>query len=311
MKILKPKPLQIGDTIGLLSVSGVLNDEKQAELRLAGKYLEKRGYKIVSSVTSCSQKDYLAGTDEQRIKVLENFFIDPHIDAIVATRGGYGTLRILERINYDIIKSNPKLFVGYSDITALLTMFHLRTGLVTFHGPMACADFGKEDVNLHTEWAFFEALTGRMTDIDLGENSIAFNPAVIEGTLFGGNLATFASLVGLDFFPERDIILMLEDINEPVYKIDRMMTQLFNTEKFKKCVKGIILGDFTAVDNVQWLQNFWEDFANRHKVPIATGLCMGHENKKLTIPFGITAQCNMYEGKITFTDTYCLSEIRN
>ncbi len=299
MKLIKPKPLQSGDTIGLLSVSGVLNDVKLAELEHAVKYFENKGFKVVVSETSYKQHNYFSGTDTERVEAIENFFSNPKIDAIVATRGGYGALRILDKINYELIAKNPKIFVGYSDITALLLMIYKKTGLITYHGAMACADFGAEIVEF-TEQSFFKTLSTDAAEITLEKDFTTHNPKNVSGILWGGNLATIASMVGLDFLPNEDLILFVEDVNEPTYKIDRMMTQLFNLGKFRERVKGIILGDFTSIDNKAWFDDFWQQFAASHNMPVCSGLPVGHENKKLTIPLGFLAQCNMYEGKLYF-----------
>lgn len=139
MKILKPRKLKKGGTIGLLSVSGEVKELSQLEN--AKNYFENQGFKVKISKNSEKKHNYLCGTDEERLKALQDFFLDEEISAIIATRGGYGALRLVNKIDYEIIKKNPKIFAGHSDITALSLMFFKKTGLVTFSSPMACADF--------------------------------------------------------------------------------------------------------------------------------------------------------------------------
>ena len=252
MNLIKPKKLQKGDTIGLLSVSGDIRNVKNIEN--AAKYFQSLGYKTVISDTTYRKFRYHAGSDEERVKNLEEFFQDDKIDAIVCTRGGYGVIRILEKINYDIIKNHPKILCGYSDITALLLYIYKKTGMVCFHGAMANGDFGGEKISKFTEKSFFETLSYSKT-LSFKANGKVFNKGNASGVLWGGNLATIASMVGLDFIPDEKFILFLEDVNEPAYKIDRMFTQLFNVEKIRKNLAGLALGVFSDLEK----KNFVDD----------------------------------------------------
>ena len=152
MNLIKPKNLKIGDTIAIIAPSGEVNIEK---INSAVKYFESKGYnvKLGNNLTKC--KNYLAGSDTERAEDLNNAFLDEEVNAIICARGGYGAIRLLDKINYDVIKNNPKIFCGYSDITALSAIILKNTGLINFSGPMAQSDFSN-DINTFTENKFFE-----------------------------------------------------------------------------------------------------------------------------------------------------------
>ena len=270
-----------GDTIGIIALAGNCDKEK---IMIAVKNLESLGYKIKLSKNIFDQNNYLAGSDEDRVAELHNFFLNPEIKLILNARGGYGSIRLINKINYDIIKSNPKPFCGFSDITALLLMFYRKCGLVTYHGPMLCSDFVEiNDVTINNFLKVF------------GENDLEFVGTTIfkegnaEGIIWGGNLSTVVSLCGLDFIPDEDFIFFAEDLNEPAYKIDRMFTQLFNIDNFAKNCRAIVLGDFLGVDNQEYLEDYFKTLA----LPVVGGLKITHRDEKISLPVGKFAQlCN-------------------
>ena len=205
MNIIKPKKLEKGDTIGILALSGAIESKKN--ILRAKKYFENKGYKVVLSENIFDEKRYLAGSDEKKVEEFHKFFADPKINAILCARGGYGAIRLIEKIDFDIVKNNPKIFAGYSDTTALELMIYKKTGLTTFYSPMAVGDFGFEKVCKSTEKSFFKALT---TDEELTfspdiRKSKTYFSGSAEGIFWGGNLATVASLCGQDFIPDEKI----------------------------------------------------------------------------------------------------------
>ena len=268
-----------GDTIGILALGG--NCEGH-QINLAIQNLESLGYKVKLSKNIYDQNKYLAGFDVDKVEELHKFFLDPEIKLILNARGGYGSIRLINKINYDIIKSNPKLFCGFSDITALLLMFYKKCGLITYHGPMACSDFGA-DVNIFTKESFFKAINNEPLEFT---GTKIYKPGSAEGILWGGNLATVVSLCGQDFIPDEDFIFFAEDLNEPVYKIDKMFTQLFNIEKFNKHCKAIVLGDFLDIDNKAWLEELFKAFTT----PTVGGFKITHAEDKITLPVGKLAK---------------------
>ena len=270
MNIIKPPLLKSGDTIGILAVSGSIDDD--APLLRAVKFFQNLGYKLKLSENIYDKYNYLAGDDRIRLKALHNMFLDKSVNAIIALRGGYGAVRIVNDIDYSIIRENPKIFCGYSDITVLNAMFLKRAGLITYSGPMVMSDFGSENLNNYTVSEFFKTVR----DDKFG----------YEGNFWGGNLSSLVSLCGQDFIPDFKFDFFVEDLNEPVYKIDKMMSQLLNIQQFKDNIKSIYIGDFIGIDNQIWLNNLFEEISQKLSIPVIKDFPSSHSDKKSTIPYG-------------------------
>jgi len=275
-------------TIGIIALSGNVDRGKTESAKA---YFEQKGYRVKLSKNIFAQNRYLAGTDEEKLEALYEFFSDPEIAMIMCSRGGYGAIRLVNKVDYDLIKNYPKIFCGYSDVTALLLMIYKRTGIITYHGPMACTDFC-ENVSSFTKENFLKALNGKMLEFS-GDKIYKFGNA--EGIIWGGNLSTTVSLCGLDFVPDEDFIFLAEDLNEPVYKIDKMFQQLINIDKFREYCKGIVLGDFLNCGNEEWLENYFKELAEHLNITITGGFKITHERDKITIPVG--RKCEVYYGK--------------
>lgn len=302
--IIKPRGLKKGDTIGIISPAGAVRDVAQFEN--AVNYFQLKGYNVKISEHSRAQKRYLAGSDSERLYDLETFFYDEEVDAIICSRGGYGTVRILDKLDFDLIRLNPKIFVGYSDITSLLVNFVEQSGVVTFHGPLALSDFGSKNIDEFTERNFFSILEGNFAG--KFENSRSYTPVCkgkAEGTLVGGNLAVLASLCGTPYFPDlKGKILFLEDVSEPLYKIDRMFSQL-RLAGVLTGVKGIILGDFTGLDeDTSVLADLAVESFSALDVPVGLGFAIGHERQKLTLPLGVKYSFDADAGILQIEESY-------
>ena len=271
-----------GDTIGIIALAG---DCEQSLVEQAAQNIEALGFKVRLSKNIYDQDRYLAGSDGAKIEELHSFFQDPEIKLILNARGGYGSIRLINKINYDIIKSNHKPFCGFSDITALLLMFYKKCGLVTYHGPMVCSDFTGVNINNFTQAYFFKAINNEPLEFT---GTKIYKQGTAEGIIWGGNLSTVVSLCGQDFIPNEDFIFFAEDLNEPAYKIDKMFTQLFNIEKFNKYCKAIILGDFLGVDNQAYLDDYFKTLA----LPTVGGFKITHGKEKITLPVGKLAKLN-------------------
>jgi len=274
--------LNIGDTIGIIALSGVCDKDK---VEKAKANLEASGYRVKLSKNIYDQNRYLAGSDEDKISELESFFKDDEIKLILCARGGYGAIRLINKIDYSILKANPKPFCGFSDVTALLLMIYRKTGMVTYHGTMACSDFA--DVNEFTKQNFFKAINNKPLSF---EGTKTYRDGVAEGIIWGGNLATVVSLCGQDFLPDKDFIFFAEDLNEPVYKIDRMFRQLVNIPGFLNYCKGIVLGDFLDTDNEEWLEEYFKELSEKLNIPVISGFRITHAKEKITLPIGKTAK---------------------
>ena len=289
--------LSKGDTIGIIALSGEC-DRKKIEQSKA--YLESFGYKVKLSKNIYNKKRYLAGSDDDKINELHHFFEDKDIKLILAARGGYGAIRLINRIDYDLIKKNPKPICGFSDATALLLMIYKKTGLITYHSPMAQVDFAisPEEKTFTTENFFKSINTAELTLKAVN----VYRSGNAEGIIWGGNLSTVVSLCGLDFIPDKDFIFFTEDVNEPVYKIDKMFTQLMNITQFKMNCKGIVLGDFTGVDNEEWLKEFFEEMANNLEIPMISCRGITHNDNKITLPIGANAELSQLTIKVNNFD---------
>ena len=274
-------------TIGIIALSGACDKEKVLK---AKKFFESEGYNVKLSENIFDKDRYLAGSDDKKLRDLHNFFSDSEIDIIMCARGGYGVIRLVNRIDYNLIKKNPKIFCGFSDVTALLLMIYKKTGMVVYHGPMATSDFGEVPIlqgEDNTYAGFLDATSGK--ELHFNGDTI-YKDGSTQGIIWGGNLATVVSLCGLDFIPDEDFIFFAEDLNEPVYKIDKMFQQLINIDKFKQNCKGIVLGDFLDCGNDMWLQEYFTELARELNIPVIGGFKITHEQDKITVPIGRLAR---------------------
>ncbi|MDD3149892.1 MAG: LD-carboxypeptidase [Candidatus Gastranaerophilales bacterium] len=283
----KPLSLKKGDTIGVVSPAGAVKENYQIQLKNAVNFFERKGYKIKIAPHAFDKSNYLAGKDENRLNDLMNFFVDEKIKAIMCTRGGYGTYRLLNKIDYEIIKNNPKIFIGYSDITALHCAFYKYANLQTFHGPLFLSDFGNEENDEYTVNNFFEILEGKIEYPYNYENPVEYtciNEGTVTGELFGGNLTVLTGLLGTPYFPNlKNKILLLEDVAEPCYKIDRMLTQL-SLAGILKDIKGILFSQFTRMEDKEILFPTLKNMAENLKIPVGYGFCASHDKTKATLP---------------------------
>lgn len=259
------------EKVGIIAPSGVVEnfEEKRVEDFFHSKGIE------VKIFPSCYERfRYMAGADNLRLDDMHSAFIDPSIDAIICARGGYGAIRLIDDINYNLIKENKKIFVGFSDITALLISFYKNANLKSFHGKMAINGILNMD---DTEFANYM-------------NSIlnpSFESKLKGGILWGGNLATICSLFGSSrgtYLPDENIILFIEDINEPDYKIDRMFQQILRNKMLKDKIKGVIFGEFTNAG--KYLNEIKMEFIEKLNVPYETNLNITHGDNNIVVPFG-------------------------
>ena len=300
MNLIKPKKLKAGDTIGLISLSG--NREQPEKTERAKNYFRNKGFNVVVSDNSDKSFRYHAGTDEERAKAFNDFIKDDNIDAVVCTRGGYGVLRIISRIDYKSAAKNPKIICGYSDITILLLMLLKKSNLVTFHGPMTDGDFSIDNISPITENSFFETLTGTAPLTFKTENE-ALVKGEAKGILWGGNLVTVASMAGIDFIPNRKFIFFTEDVCEPDYKIDRALTQLFNLTKFRNNICGMVIGEFTDSDRQMFTRDVIKEYAQKYNIPCSDGFCISHGYNKFTLPVGVKCSFNSEEKTLKISET--------
>ena len=284
LPLIKPPRLQPGDLIGIISPAGPVDE---SELKPDLEWLESAGFRIHVAPHVYDRQGYLAGDDEARLSDLHAMFRDREIKAIICARGGYGTLRLLDRIDYDLIRENPKIIVGYSDITALLMAINKKTGLVTFHGPMVR---GLSALHDSSRESLFKLLS---SDQPVSFGPIAGNSLIsgsATGPLMGGNLSLICYVVGTPFLPSLDgCILFIEDKGEPLYRIDRMLTHLLLAGQLKG-IKGLIGGEFIDCGDPFAIDDLLNTAVSDLKIPLITGFPVGHGMANLTLPLGIPAR---------------------
>ena len=309
MALQKPKKLNKKDVIGIISPASSPDELSRVEKGV--KYLESLGYRVKVGANVGKNHGYLAGTDQERVDDIHSMFKDKSVKAVFTLRGGYGAFRLLDKIDYRLIKNNPKIFVGYSEITSLQMAFFEKADLITFAGPMVAVDF-YDEVSPYTNEIFWAIVTSnkKLGKIKYPENQKMphLQKGTVSGRLIGGNLAVFASLLGTEYFPNlTGKILMIEDIGELPYRVDRMLNQLRLAGVFKK-VKGIILGRFVDCNEhdpnkkTLTLGEVIADYITPVKVPSIYTFPHGHIKDFVTIPFGLKVNLNATKGTVEFAE---------
>lgn len=293
--MIKPDRIKIGDTIGIISPSSPVKKEKVQE---AYKQIINMGFKVKMGKSPYEEYGYLSGTDEIRANDINEMFRDEKVSGILCTRGGYGTPRILPLLDYDAIKKSPKVFVGYSDITALHIAFNQIAGLVTYHGPMAVSDMIRGFDNFSKE-GLFNLIMNREPFYNiknpLDQEIITINGGIAEGVIIGGNLSLIVNTIGTPYeIDVRGKILFIEEIGEDPYKIDRMFNQLRLSGKLQEA-NGIILGDFNNCKSKNpkeslTLKEVINDQIKPIEKPTIYNLKSGHCNPMITLPLGVKAR---------------------
>lgn len=291
----KPRALKFGDTIGLIAPSSPTAKEN---VEKAINKLIEMGFKVKMGKSPYEGYGYLSGTDEIRANDINEMFRDKEVNGIICLRGGYGTPRILDLIDYKIIEENPKVFVGYSDITALHIAFTQKSNLVTYHGPMVTSDM-IGSFSKFSKDSLFKAIMntepmGKISNPE-GEEIKILNGGVTEGSIIGGNLSLIVATIGTPY--EIDLkgkILFIEEIGEDPYKVDRMMNQLRLSGKLREA-EGIILGDFNNCESGKHnesltLEQIFNDHIKPTGKPAIYNLKAGHCEPMVTLPFGVRAK---------------------
>ena len=305
MKTLKPPRLRTGDLIGIVSPASTPSAQEKVDKGV--RYLEGLGYRVKIGRHVMAQYGYLAGTDEERAADLNDMLRDPAVRAIFALRGGYGTPRILDLLDYKAARRDPKILVGYSDITGLQLAFLRKAGLVTFSGPMVAVEMW-DHIDPFTEERFWRVVTsgsrvGSLQNSD-DEPLVAHNKGRASGILVGGNFSLLASLIGTPYLPDlRKAILVLEDVDEAPHRVDRMFAQLRHTGVLKN-IAGLVLGRFTDCAPSDpskphlTIEQVLQETVSAVDCPVLTNLQYGHIAKKLTIPFGVRAILDTRTGSL-------------
>lgn len=305
--MLFPSPLHNNSKIGLIAPSSPLMPEK---LIKCIEIITSFGYEVVLGKSAFqSYHGYLAGSDEIRANDINDMFKNPEIDAIFCIRGGYGSTRLMKMIDYKLIHNHPKIFVGYSDITALHLAFHRLSHLVTFHGPMVSSNM-ISSFDTYSYHSLFHALS--MPSMIEYKNPLHFPllplvPGRAKGRIIGGCLSLVAPSIGTFYQPDfRDTILFLEDVDESLPRCDKLMQQLKNSGILSQ-INGILLGNFTACTNQYdpsyTMFHYFTDFFKDYNKPVIWGIQSGHGKPMATIPLG--SLCTFDTNSMSIQFHYC------
>ena len=305
----KPPALLIGDTIAFCAPSGFLDSVRMS---LAKTRLEEKGFYIVREDSIYRRWGYLAGTDAQRASELMSYFKDKSVRAIFPGTGGYGSTRILSMLDYNIIESNPKIFIGFSDITALHIAFNQLANLITFHTPNPMYGLGsKKGLDPISELYFWSLLMNSNDytyeiPFDLYGDSLKVQtmvPGIASGKLVGGNLSLICSTMGSVFEIQTvGSILFIEDVGEAPYRIDRYLSELKLAGKLDR-VNGIIIGRFSRRETEApdrstdfKMHQVFQQYFSKMKVPVIFNFPSGHGSKNVSLPLGCIVEINtVYE----------------
>lgn len=314
-KLIRPRVLKRGDTVGFVTPSTYVSspDEIATALRTA----EYFGLKVKMGANVRKKAGYLGGSIAERVADLHAMFADPSVAAIFAIRGGYGSAQLLPALDYDLIRTHPKILQGYSDITALHLAIHQKTGLVTFHGPVMLSGFTPYTIE-HFRRALFE--TTPIGNVTNPKESNPLRPSHTlrtvrggraRGPLVAGNLTLISTTMGTPYeIDTRGKILCIEDVGEEPYSMDRMLTQLRLAGKFDQAA-GIVLGECArctprefrpGFDSNLSLGEVIDDILGGLKIPVLTGLTFGHTSDQLTLPLGCMAALDADKGTLTIEE---------
>jgi len=308
--VIKPPRLKAGDKLAIVSPGSYISEE---ELQDSIKNLNQLGFETTYSKKVLLQSGYFAGSDKDRADDLMNMFSDKSVNGIVCARGGYGCSRILPLLEYDVIRSNPKVLIGYSDITALLYGIYKKSGLITFHGPVGTSTFNDYSVNNFNKVLINPERTSLFPNSTSGDDENIYGVTSIvkgkgKGRLVGGNLSIMVSLIGTEFDVDySNKIIFIEEIGEEPYRVDRMLTQMIQSGKFENAA-GVMMGIFRKCEVKKesdltaksfTLMEVLQDRLGSLKIPVVYGMSFGHVKDKFTIPFGALAELDA--GKQTFT----------
>jgi muramoyltetrapeptide carboxypeptidase len=307
--VVLPPKLIPGSRVALVAPAGPLLE--QDDLTRAQELCRALGYDPVLGSSAYARHGYMAGTDQQRLGDLNSALADPSIDAVWSIRGGYGSLRLLDQVDYAAMARHPKALIGFSDVTVLLNAVTRLTGIVTFHGPVARAS-----MPAFNRWHFERVLTrtepaGRLgripqapdTLVPQDDRTVTVRGGVAEGPLAGGNLTLLQCLIGTPYFPElAGAILFLEDVGEDLYRVDRMLAHLRLIGALRR-LSGVLIGRFTKLnrsgaDGALGYDEVLADYFRPLGIPVAYGFPVGHIDAQWTLPLGVRVRLDAGAGEV-------------
>lgn len=294
------------DTLGIIAPAGPISRERLDAIQ---PWLDQHGYRGKIYPGCALHNGYLAGSDEQRLADLHAAFADPEIAAVICVRGGYGSPRLLDKIDWELLRQHPKPFIGYSDLTAIHAAL-LQLGIPSVHGAMMAVEVIKQDEPSIS--SLFDLLEGRISPGSLlagshGDKLVTLRGGKANGVLFGGNLCLIGTLLGTPWAVDgQDRILFMEDVSEPLYKIDRMLCQLRLSGLLGQ-VSGIVIGDFDMPNDHarQQLQQLFIDTLSPLNIPVLSGWQSGHCYPNLALPLGCRVELDADQHSLTLLQPFC------
>jgi muramoyltetrapeptide carboxypeptidase len=311
--IVKPGRLRAGDTVGLVMPSFAQWDPVPMDILLDT--LKALGLNARLGTHLFDRRGYFAGRDEDRAADVNAMFADPEVKAVHCVRGGWGAARLLPLLDWNTIARNPKILVGYSDITALLLSLHARTGLVTFHGPVGVSTWNTFNLDWmkRVMWngeavAFANLKEANDTLVPVRNRTRTITPGKARGRLLGGNLTVFTAIIGSGYLPDfTDCILFIEDVEEAPYSLDRMLTQL-RLAGILGQAKGVVWGTCDKCDPGEGfgsltVPDVLDDHLKPLGVPAYAGAMIGHVDRQFTLPLGVQVELDADAGTITMLES--------
>ena len=307
--MITPAPIKPGATFAVISPASAPKTEK---LDRGLDYLRSKGFKIKEGPNLRGKNKYLSGHGPEQLADIHWAFEDAEVDAIICSRGGYGTPRYLDDLNYELIAQHPKFFIGYSDITALQCALAVETGLVTISGVMTAVEMADESgIDTFTEQVFWDLISKPMRGQVLkNPKEMAYtthSSGIGEGPLVGGCLSLFNNLMGTPYFPDvAGGIMVLEDIGENAQHLDRMLSQFKMAGFFhgEESINGLMLGQFIdtweqADEDDFFLEELVRDIIGDVDYPVISGVAYGHGMRKMALPLGAQVKLNGEDGSLT------------
>ncbi len=314
--LLRPRALREGDTVGLITPATYVSDPDR--LALAVRTVQYFGLRPKMGPNVGKRIGYLGGTDQERLDDLHAMFRDPEVKGVFAIRGGYGSEHLLDRIDYGLLRANPKVFLGYSDITALHLAIQKHANLVTFHGPVMISGFSEFTQKWFRPALFSTEPLGVLTnppeanELRPAHVLRAVRPGKARGRLIGGNLTLMSATLGTPYeIDTRGRILFLEDVGEEPYGLDRMLTQLRLAGKLAAAA-GIVFGECANCGPREFQPSYESTFSvgevidqilGKLDIPVLSGLTLGHTDDQLTLPLGVMAALDTAKGELIIEES--------
>ena len=304
-RIIFPPSMTKGDTIGLIAPAGPIINKNNFNAGI--RILEKYGFTVKYNHYLLNTRGYLAGSDQERADEFNRLWSEPEVKALVAARGGYGCMRMLDLIDMKQIRKNPKILIGFSDLTVLLAAIYKKTGLVSYHGPVVTT---LASINKQSQTSFFNVLKGNASDQIKPSRVKILKEGRAKGILLGGNLTTLVHMIATPYeIPWSDAILFIEDIGESPYRLDRLLTHLSRANRLQK-IQGLILGTFSDDDRKEngamqkaVHKRVAELLADKN-IPVWANFPVGHSRRNLILPFGAEVEMDSSGGILAVINTY-------